>query len=397
VPEPRDRDAFLAHVSAGLDLPESLARDVLEELAGHLDEAAAELRSQGISAEDADRRAISRLGDPRVLGRGLSSAHQGRRQLLAAAGGGIRAVLVEGIRAYLFLGLSFALAAAFVIPIASSLLHLAGTSTSSYFGGPLGSCVTVFAVLGGSAYLGWVLPARIATPALRSVRGVRRTVSAIGFGIGSAVVWLLLPLTLDPVLAVGLPLAPVAFAVAALRAPETPTFRVGYIPAVILVAALILPMTLVALATATPSQQGGWEADWSAVGDAPAADSLENTVAIASWSMGVPGDISVAMDLGDAAPVLMARYPMLSVETWPAVDVGERILLGPSPLVATRVPTRPSTIIDWSLPHLRDSVTTASFVVGVTRDARRVVLAQDFSLYPTPAWKGTVADWWLGR
>jgi hypothetical protein len=396
VPEARDREAFLAQVAADLDLPEPLARDVLEELAGHLDEAAADLQAQGIEAADADRRAFRSLGDPRVLGRGLASAHHGRRQLLAAAGGGVRAILVEGIRTYLFLGLTFALAAAFAIPIASSILHLAGTSTSSYYGGPLGSCVTVFAVLGGSAYLGWVLPARIAAPAVRSVHGVRGAVAAIGFGIGSVVVWLLLPLTLDPVLAAGLPLAPVAFAVAALRAPEPPTFRVGYIPAVLFGAALILPMTLVALATTTPSGQGGWEADSSAVGEAPSTDSLE-TAATPSWSMGASGDLEVTLDFGDAAPVLMARYPTLAVETWPAVDADGRILLGAAPLVALRVPTQPSTIVALTLPHLRDSVTTATFVVGITPDGRRVVLAEDFSLYPTPAWKGTVADWWLGR
>jgi hypothetical protein len=294
-------------------------------------------------------------------------------------------VLVEGIGTYVFLGLSFALAMLYAIPIASSILHLAGTSTSSYFGGPLGSGVTVLAVLGGSAYLGWVLPARIATPAVRSVRGVRRPVAALGLAIGSAVVWLLVPLTLDPVLAVGLPLGPLAFAGATLRAPERPTFRVGFIPALLLVAALIVPMTLVALATTTPSGQGGWEADWSAIGEAPADDSLENASVNASWSMGAPGDIEVTLDLGDAAPVLMDRYPTLAVETWPAVNVKERI------------PTRPSTTINLSLPHLRDSVTTTTFIVGITPVGRRVVLAEDFSLYPTPIWKGTVADWWLGR
>ena len=397
MPEALDRDAFLVQVAAGLDLPEALARDVLEELASHLDDAAADLRTDGISAEDADRRAFGRLGDPLALGRGLARARHGRRQLLAAAGGGIRAVLVEGIRTYLFLGLSFALAMTFAIPIASSILHLAGTSTSNYFGGPLGSGVTVLAVLGGSAYLCWVLPARIATPAVRSVRGVRRPVAALGLAIGSAVVWLLVPLTLDPVLAVGLPLGPLAFTAAALRAPEPPTFRVGFIPATLLVAALIVPMTFVALATTTPSGQGGWEADSSAIGAAPAADSLENTSVNASWSMGAPGDIEVTLDLGDAAPTLMDRYTTLAVETWPAVNVNERILLGPVPLVALRVPTQPSTTINLSLPHLRDSVTTATFVVGITPDGRRVVLAEDFSLYPTPVWRGTVADWWLGR
>jgi len=79
------------------------------------------------------------------------------------------------------------------------------------------------------------------------------------------------------------------------------------------------------------------------------------------------------------------------------VDIGGKILFGPSPLVVQRVRAQPTTTISWSLPHLRDSVTTATSVVGITPDGRRVVLAEDISLYPTPAWKGTVADWWLGR
>jgi len=124
------------------------------------------------------------------------------------------------------------------IPAASSLLHLFGRSTSSYFGGPLGSLVTVTAVASGFAYIGWILPTRIAGPAVRSVRGVRRPVAMLGLVIGSVLVWSLVSVAMDPVLAVGLPLGPVAFALASLRAPRRPTFRVGVVPALVGVAVL---------------------------------------------------------------------------------------------------------------------------------------------------------------
>src|SRR5207245_5616268 len=143
-----------------------------------------------------------------------------------------RAAIVEGIRTWIFLALAFGLAAALALPASSVLLYLLGRSTSSYFGGPLGSLVTVSAVACGFAYLGWILPARVSGPAVRSVRGVRRPVAVLGLMVGSAIVWFLVPVAMDPVLAVGVPLGPVAFALAALRAPERPTFRVGFVPAV---------------------------------------------------------------------------------------------------------------------------------------------------------------------
>ena len=116
------------------------------------------------------------------------------------------------------------------IPLAAAVIHAQGRSASSYFGGPLGSLATVVAALAAAAYLGWILPAQVARPAIRSVRAVRRIVAVVGFVGGSTVLWLLLQVALDPVLAAGLPLVPVAFALAALRAPEGPGFRVGLVP-----------------------------------------------------------------------------------------------------------------------------------------------------------------------
>jgi len=221
VPDPGERNAFLASVRSRLDLPDAIARDVLEELAGHLEDAAAELRAAGLSADDAERRAIGRLGDARALGTELARARRGRRQLLAAVGGGIRAVLAEGIRTWIFLAVLASLTAILALPAASIVRLLLGLrSTSSMLVGMPGSLATAGVVVGGFAYLGWILPARFAGPAVRSVRGVRRAVALVGLAVGSAILWFLVPVAMDPVLVVGLPLGPVAFALTGRRSGQ---------------------------------------------------------------------------------------------------------------------------------------------------------------------------------
>ena len=397
MPDPGERNAFLASVRSRLDLPDAIARDVLEELAGHLEDAAAELRAAGLSADDAERRAIGRLGDARALGTELARARRGRRQLLAAVGGGIRAVLVEGIRTWIFVAVLASLTAILALPAATIFAYVLGRSSSSSFGGPIGSLATVGAVVGGFAYLGWVLPARVAGPAMRSVRGVRRAVALLGLVVGSGVLWFLVTVAMDPVLAIGVPLGPVAFALAALRAPERPTFRVGFVPAVVGAAALFVPMTLLALATATDARPDNWMADTSPIGDAPAATDVENTALGISWSFpDSRGWAEVTVDAGDAAATLAARLPTLRVEIWSARVVDGVVRFGSAPLVAQLAPTEPLTTLHYTLPALRDPVTTMAFVVGIDPDGRRLILGENLDLARTPPWTGTLAEWWTG-
>ena len=397
MPDPGERNAFLASVRSRLDLPDAIARDVLEELAGHLEDAATDLRAAGLSADDAERRAIGRLGDARALGTELARARRGRRQLLAAVGGGIRAVLVEGIRTWIFVAVLASLTAILALPAATIFAYVLGRSSSSSFGGPIGSLATVGAVVGGFAYLGWVLPARVAGPAMRSVRGVRRAVALLGLVVGSGVLWFLVTVAMDPVLAIGVPLGPVAFALAALRAPERPTFRVGFVPAVVGAAALFVPMTLLALATATDARPDNWMADTSPIGDAPAATDVENTALGISWSFpDSRGWAEVTVDAGDAAATLAARLPTLRVEIWSARVVDGVVRFGSAPLVAQLAPTEPLTTLHYTLPALRDPVTTMAFVVGIDPDGRRLILGENLDLARTPPWTGTLAEWWTG-
>ena len=395
MPDLGERAAFLATVQSHLDLPGAIARGVLDELADHLEDGAAELRVEGLSAEDADRRAIGRLGDARALGTELARARRGRRQLLAAVGGGIRALLIEGIRIWVFIALALSLATAFALPTASVFLHTLGRSTSSYLWGPIASLAPVGAVVGGFAYLGWILPVRIAGPAVRSVLGVRRAVALLGFAVGSVIIWFLVPIAMDPVLAVGLPLGPVAFALAALRAPERPTLRVGVIQALIGAAVLFVPMSVLALATSTDSSSGGWMADSSPIGDAPATTGVESASRI-DWTVpyGVPG--VVVVDATGAAAAVAARFPTLRVEVWPARVVDGVVQFGETPLVTQGAATEPVTVLGYYLPRLRDRITTATFVVGIAPDGRRVILGENLDLARTPPWTGTLLEWWMG-
>ncbi|MEA2620819.1 MAG: hypothetical protein QOC97_1592 [Chloroflexota bacterium] len=395
MPDSRDRDAFLADLRTRLDLPEEMALDILEELAGHIEDAVTELRAAGLSNADAERRAIARLGHPGPLAVDLARARRGRRRLLAALGGGVQALIVEGIRTWLFLALVFFLAAMLAMPAASTLLHLIGRSTSSYFGGPLGSLVTVAAVASGFAYLGWILPARVAGPAVRSVRGVRRPVAVLGLTVGSVLVWSVVSVAMDPVLAVGLPLGPVAFALAALRAPRRPTSRVGIGPALVGAAVLFIPMTLIALATTTESPWGGWTADTSRIGVESAIDSVESTINVDWGFQGVePGGVTVG--IGAAGAALAARLPTLQLEIWPAQVLDGVVRFRSGPLVTQTAATEPVTTFQYSLPRLRDPVTTATFVVGIAPDGRRVVLGTNLDLARTPPWTGTLLEWWTG-
>src|SRR6187200_2388320 len=101
--DPRaDRDAYLDQVAARLRLPEDHARDVIEELQGHLAASVAGLLNEGLTPDQAERESIARLGNPDELADGIRQARQSRRRLLAAAGSGAVATVGGVVWAYVF-------------------------------------------------------------------------------------------------------------------------------------------------------------------------------------------------------------------------------------------------------------------------------------------------------
>ena len=85
-----------------LRLPDEEATDVLEELRSHLAESAAGLVGEGLTAEQAERESIARLGNPDALADGIRTARQTRRRMLAAAGAGVIAATSGLFWGYLF-------------------------------------------------------------------------------------------------------------------------------------------------------------------------------------------------------------------------------------------------------------------------------------------------------
>jgi hypothetical protein len=404
VPEPLDRDAWLARVAASLDLPEPMAADIVEELAGHIDDAAAGYRETGYAPEDAERRAVRDLGDPRDLGGSLGRARRRGRFVLAAVGGGVRSVLLDGLRVWIVLWLVAVLFAMIALAIASTVLHLLGTSSSSYFGGPLGSAATLVVTWAWFAWVGWIVPVRVAAQARRSVRGVRRAVAVVGLVAGWWVTCGLLSLSLDPVLAVGLPVGPVVFAIAALRSGDRATSKLDPPASLRAVVAgtivIVIGTTALAFATMTPSDSQGWEADLSALGaSSDGYPALAATSPSISWGPAFGTGTSDGVDVQFAddaqAATFAAQLPVLRAELWPATVVDGRVRFGSAPVVASEAPVAADTVLGWTMPTPHDRISVAPVLVAIARDGTRVVVALgDVSL--TPTWKGTVVDWWLG-
>ena len=398
-----ERDAWLARVATSLDLPEPMVAEVLEELAAHLDDAADAYRDAGLDPADADRRAIRGMGDPAVLGRDLGRARRRRsRLLLAVVGGGLRSLFSDGLRTYLFLLVALGIAAVPAVLLGSVLLRPGATSSAGFSTGPLEETLIAGLVPAWFACLAWMMPVKVAQRAGRSVRGVRPAVAVAGLIAGTLAVWMVPNLAMSPALAVGLPLGPVVFAVVALRAPERPTFRPGLMPAVALGLALILPLTVaVRLATVASGLPGDWEADTSVIGrpieEYPALAGAAPEV-IADWS--VPSDpwrhFSVTFGNDPAIVAATAQFPTLRAEVWPASVIDGRVIFGPAPVVVEESPVRPTTELAYTLPSYRTPVTVSTFIVAVAKDGTRVLVYQGIEPRPTPVWRGTLADWWLG-
>ena len=96
--------AYLAELRGALCLPPKQAQRVLIEVAGHLEDATAQLTADGLAPQAAERQAVERFGTPQALARSLEPARRilaeeavraaclaalGLLAFIAAAGGGL--------------------------------------------------------------------------------------------------------------------------------------------------------------------------------------------------------------------------------------------------------------------------------------------------------------------
>ena len=102
MPDRRLREAYLDRLVGSMALPAQERRAAAEEIAAHIDEAIADMRSHGLPAEMAERRALERLGAPERLADDLTAARRQSVHALAAVGTALRVAILTGIQYLLF-------------------------------------------------------------------------------------------------------------------------------------------------------------------------------------------------------------------------------------------------------------------------------------------------------
>ncbi len=384
-----DREGFLARVAARLDMPLAQATNALDGLRAHLEDAAAAGRERGESPADAERRAVERMGDPDLLGRELTRAHRARRPLLAVIGGSVRAAANETARASMQGAILIVVSVPLGLVIAGGALHAVGRDYGSLLAG---SVLSVLLTWLGFGVVGWTLPGRITDLSGRDHDVVRRVVALTGLVVSSLFLWLVVDFRLDDVLAVGLPLAPLAFVLVALSVPVAPRFHVGMRETLGLGVLLILPLAVLGVLTATPRGVDSWSADLASFG-VPAEETwLGNGTVRVDWETGFgPETVDISMP-ADAAE----RLSTLEVEVWP-VDIVDGVMrFGAAPLVTAVSSAGAETTLRYVVPSPQRPLETIRILVGGERDGTRIVIDQDLARLQTQSWNGTLARWWFG-
>ncbi len=420
MPEPLEREAFLRRVADAVDLQPHDVGEVLEELNSHLSDAAAAWREAGLEPGDAERRAIRGLGDPQTLGRELGRARHRARYLFAAAGGGIFHAFAFGIWAYLTLWIVVGGLALISLMGTVSLARAMGWVDGNWLTGPSGSLGTVIISTLWFVWAGWILPGRVARSAHRSVRGVQLAVGLIGFAVGTWALWAWIQVDMDPVLALGLPLGPLAFLVAAqhpsggssLFPRTTLRWRVAIALAVMLGTAIVGLLTVDR--TGNGSMGGGWAPGLAGLGADVSSDpvlaatlfnvavSPDGEYASGGLQAGAAVVGGVAFDDDASRAAFLRRVDALEVEvlpvavTWPdAAQPGDLTLVGgPVATSSVRLPVADLvSAVRVDLPTLRTPTQLVAVLVGERPDGTRVVLG--FDTFNSPVWHGTLVDWWF--
>lgn len=401
MPEPLDREAYLRTVAQSVDLQPAEVGEVLEEIGDHLSDTSAGWREAGYSPDDAERRAIRSLGDPVELGRELGRARQRRRYLLNAVGGAIFHAFAFGLWSWLFLWLFLGVLGLLGGMLAMSVLQIAKVEYGNVLAGPIGSLMTVAITWLWLAWFGWVLPARVARSAHRSVRGVQLAVGLVGFGVSTVVLWTVMHLTLDWVLAVGLPLAPFAFLLGALHpSRETLVFpRTTFRFRAAMALSIVLGVGVIGVVTAGPAHHGGYfQANTTVLGatysDDPAVSGIPLSITTEGFS-------SASISIWDSTQraEFARRLPAISIEIWPATLDGETLVIGHAPLATASAAVsvaNDSTDVSVPMPVYRQPMSVATVLVGVAPDGKRVILSGPDYEEQTPPWYGTLLEWWFG-
>lgn len=391
-----DRGAYLDRVAARLGLPDERARDVLDELDGHLSESIEGFVDQGMTLEQAERQSIARLGDPDGLAAGLRRAHQSKRRLLVAAGWGVVAALSNVIWGYLI-----AMAVAIVAGVASLAIVSATVSwlqLSVAGWGQWGDEVSIPFAAFIAGYAGRRLTLTVAWKSVRRVDAIQGPIALIGGGLLAVLVVFGVRGEVHPASIVLLLSMPNGFAIGAMLARDGVAERTRSLPARWLGIAIVVATvvgTVMGLTTLriNPTDPYTVENEYSTIGT-PATDVLG-----AGWL-----DQQSSTELGFIVGVTISPEPVnllagwrdVRLEAWPSTEgPGTLQLLADRPEMTTPMVRDGSGTYTGQLDlgTYKEPRWFATVTTGVTPDGKRYVLTGPDGPTASRRWTGTIWEY----
>ena len=381
-----DRAAWLQAVARNLDAMPDAEAEVLEELAGHLDDRVAESVARGVNPTEAERRARNRLGDPSSLGRSIRKARKARRSAAALVGGSAVALgtgtaigTVAG-----FVALYLAWTAVFMV----DTLVAKGNGAS-----PPGVYAALVSVAIGLSVAAWSVPAAIANRATWPFHTVRRVVAAVIVVPGLLIAMLLPGQDLDGWLAILYPAIPVVGAALALTAPRSGA-RSAWKPAAVL---LVGSTALMYLAWPYPADAplAIPPADMAAVGQV--ADFDEDLPPPYGGGGGQSVDEQGRQVFQESFTDLNGWHDF-AAELWPLERVAGDWRFATAPMLTVPYETAGSNIrARYEEPRPREPVWFVRLKLATSADGARMIFPDAFRAEETQPWNGSVLEWWLGR
>ena len=389
------RTTYLTRVATGLRLSDALDREVVEELAGHIDDSVHALQTEGLDPSMARREALARLGDPDELASGLRRARQTRRRLLVAAGYGVVASLSGAFWAYLFAVVVTILCTLSGVAIVTAIIKVFGLGVSSWGATSALAIPTLWFV---AAFAGRRACAAVARRSFRDRADVAPGIAIVGGALIAMVTVFWWRGHLDPALVVALVGAPVLFAAGALAPIERATTS-GRIASggwqILTVLAVGTALVVAAGLLTIEAPVNGYDQDFAVIGQA---------WPVTIDGMTADGDVVASSDL---APRVITIDPPsafdglrdLRLEAWPLTSEWGPIDPTATEPVATGSLEQTSPGTYEGVVALEPLHQTAWYVVATTglgADGVRYQVATDQPV-TSPPWVGTAWEWLTGR
>lgn len=315
MPEPT-RDEYLAELEALLPFPPERRAEILEEIGGHLDDAAGD----GLS----EARAQSRLGTPIDLARELARPEQTPMRLLAAAGAGVRAAIGPWLYGYLLASLMLAVALWTLSAVLMLLSSLAARDLSLSLSGGWGTAAAAVPLTVALFHAGRAATAAASISGRRLRSDVQPWVAGMGTLVAAIVLLLVWETQQNAASVIALAIAPLGVAAGAYRPTLiAPWPRIASIGAVA-VTLLLIGLGLITYGVAPPTV---------GLGEEVPAESLEERTDIVGPTWGSPEapplletsawsvhEGSVSAEWDSTRPGLLDQFRDLRLEAWHAQD-----------------------------------------------------------------------------